>query len=254
MKAAMDAERQAFVEEIAAHPDDDAPRLVYADWLEERGDPQGQFIRVQCELARMPDSRQWDELLRREAELLQQHRDEWLQPFAGGLIRGVFHRGVLDQVEVEPQAFLDRHSEWFRRYPLITLQVNLRGISHETFTGIAQLRQVRSLRLSSSGLGDERCVYVLGGPYIGPLKELWLSSNDLGPSALGWIASSPLAKTLEVLIVSGNQLGDEGLNILTKGPRFPRLRRLYISSCGIPRRAVKAIQKRHPNLEGVSCP
>src|SRR5438132_275740 len=28
----------AFLRTIAAAPDDDAPRLVYADWLEERGD------------------------------------------------------------------------------------------------------------------------------------------------------------------------------------------------------------------------
>ena len=30
--------QNAFLREIAANPDDDAPRLVYADWLEETGD------------------------------------------------------------------------------------------------------------------------------------------------------------------------------------------------------------------------
>jgi uncharacterized protein (TIGR02996 family) len=38
---------------IREFPDNDAPRLVYADWLDEQGDPRGEFIRVQCELARM---------------------------------------------------------------------------------------------------------------------------------------------------------------------------------------------------------
>ena len=33
-------------------PDDDAPRLAYADWLEEHGNPLGEFIRAQCELAK----------------------------------------------------------------------------------------------------------------------------------------------------------------------------------------------------------
>jgi uncharacterized protein (TIGR02996 family) len=38
---------------ILADPADDAPRLVYADWLEEHGQPErAEFIRVQCELAR----------------------------------------------------------------------------------------------------------------------------------------------------------------------------------------------------------
>ena len=45
--------RRAFIHSIREAPDDDAPRLVYADWLEDNGDPQrAEFIRVQCELAR----------------------------------------------------------------------------------------------------------------------------------------------------------------------------------------------------------
>ena len=35
-----------------AAPDEDAPRLVLADWLEERGESgRAEFVRVQCELA-----------------------------------------------------------------------------------------------------------------------------------------------------------------------------------------------------------
>ena len=30
---------EAFLQAIRENPDDDAPRLIYADWLEERGDP-----------------------------------------------------------------------------------------------------------------------------------------------------------------------------------------------------------------------
>jgi uncharacterized protein (TIGR02996 family) len=42
-----------FLQDIIEHPEDDAPRLIYADWLEEHGDPdRGEFIRVQCRLAR----------------------------------------------------------------------------------------------------------------------------------------------------------------------------------------------------------
>ena len=41
-----------FLAAIIANPADDAPRLVYADWLEEHDGPRGEFIRVQVELAR----------------------------------------------------------------------------------------------------------------------------------------------------------------------------------------------------------
>lgn len=42
----------ALLAAILAHPEDDGPRLVLADLLEERGDMRGEFIRVQCELAK----------------------------------------------------------------------------------------------------------------------------------------------------------------------------------------------------------
>lgn len=41
-----------FLAAILADPFDDQPRLVYADYLDEQGDPRGEFIRVQCELAK----------------------------------------------------------------------------------------------------------------------------------------------------------------------------------------------------------
>jgi uncharacterized protein (TIGR02996 family) len=43
----------AFLRAILADPSDDGPRLVYADWLDERGQAaRAEFIRVQCELAK----------------------------------------------------------------------------------------------------------------------------------------------------------------------------------------------------------
>lgn len=41
---------QAFLDEIEAHPHDDVRKLVYADWLDEQGDPLGAVIRLSCEL------------------------------------------------------------------------------------------------------------------------------------------------------------------------------------------------------------
>ena len=70
-------DEEAFLFEIAANPDSDAPRLVFADWLEERGDPRSEFIRIQCELATMADNddRRWD-LKSREEAILRKHRVE----------------------------------------------------------------------------------------------------------------------------------------------------------------------------------
>ena len=63
-----------FIRAITENPDDDALRLVYADWLEERGNPRGEFIRLQCALERMSqeDPRR-ESLQAREQELLAEH-------------------------------------------------------------------------------------------------------------------------------------------------------------------------------------
>src|SRR6187200_1783709 len=40
---------EAFVRRIVASPGDDLPRLVYADWLDERDDPRGAYLRAEAE-------------------------------------------------------------------------------------------------------------------------------------------------------------------------------------------------------------
>jgi uncharacterized protein (TIGR02996 family) len=71
---------EAFLAAIRADPDDDTARLVYADWLDERGDVRGEWLRVQCELARMPQSDpRHAPLLAREGALREQVDDDWLR-------------------------------------------------------------------------------------------------------------------------------------------------------------------------------
>jgi uncharacterized protein (TIGR02996 family) len=79
-----------FLAAIRAAPDDDAPRLIYADWLDEHGQPErAEFIRVQCELARhdSPTLRQ------REAELQAEHHDAFAGALATQGLRFRFARG-----------------------------------------------------------------------------------------------------------------------------------------------------------------
>jgi uncharacterized protein (TIGR02996 family) len=43
---------EAFIRAIVDAPGDDAPRLVYADWLDERGDPRAAYLRAEVVWAR----------------------------------------------------------------------------------------------------------------------------------------------------------------------------------------------------------
>ena len=42
-------EEASLIQEIVEHPELDEPKLVYADWLEERSDSRAEFLRLQCE-------------------------------------------------------------------------------------------------------------------------------------------------------------------------------------------------------------
>ena len=45
---------RALLGAVLEAPADEAPRLVYADWLEERGDPRGAFLRAEAAASRLP--------------------------------------------------------------------------------------------------------------------------------------------------------------------------------------------------------
>jgi uncharacterized protein (TIGR02996 family) len=92
-----------FLEAIFANPTDDAPRLVYADWLTERGHPRGEFIVLQC-------GEQTDDSKERIEEL-QEHAARALLGPAVGVVysdlgyaiesgEAVFERGLLSKLKV----------------------------------------------------------------------------------------------------------------------------------------------------------
>jgi uncharacterized protein (TIGR02996 family) len=74
----------AFLHDAKEKPDEDAPRLVLADYLEDQGDPRrGEFIRLQCRLAAGAPpvaEAQRKEIEGRCERLLDRHGGCWLGP------------------------------------------------------------------------------------------------------------------------------------------------------------------------------
>ena len=69
MSLGLSIDEKGLLAAIRGKPDDDMPRLVYADWLDEQGrNDQAAFIRVDCDLAQYP-VRMWRNLA------LKAHRD-----------------------------------------------------------------------------------------------------------------------------------------------------------------------------------
>jgi uncharacterized protein (TIGR02996 family) len=90
------SEEEAFLRAIIEEPDEGSHRLVYADWLEERGDPRGEYLRCQCSRSALrPADPTFAALLRREKDLLRQHPaviGPWQQRLTLGRIQGLLGR------------------------------------------------------------------------------------------------------------------------------------------------------------------
>src|SRR5262245_48641373 len=112
---------RAFLADILANPDDDAPRLVYADWLEEHGDPiRAGFIHLQIEHARLPthDPRR-REMVEREKAMLAEHAAAWRSDLPAWTRREVcwFRRGFVAQVSASERQFVRGAAALSRKAP-----------------------------------------------------------------------------------------------------------------------------------------
>ncbi len=110
--------------DIIANPDDDTPRLVLADWLEENGEEtRATFIRVQIQLARI-DPRPWHEecddasacpcyrLHHQERELWDANQEtDWMESYVGVFEWGSGH----DYIPQDKHAKLNANGRIWRR-------------------------------------------------------------------------------------------------------------------------------------------
>ena len=79
-------DRESFVAAIAAAPEDDLPRLVFADWLDEHGEPErAEFIRAQCVWMSSQDYDEREKLGSRAAELVRENWQHWFGPLLQSL-------------------------------------------------------------------------------------------------------------------------------------------------------------------------
>ncbi len=145
-------EREALVLAIFAKPDDDLPRLVYADWLEEHGESNlAEIIRVQCALATTPADQH---LQLRYAELTAHETPHW---------RGTRKRGFHEYTEMTLTKDDIQDAEVFRRVALTR---------HPEYYQLTSLKIVGGLMASSKPMTT-----LLTSPVLVNLKKLDLSGE-----------------------------------------------------------------------------
>jgi uncharacterized protein (TIGR02996 family) len=225
-----------FLNEIKAHPEDDTPRMVLADWLQEHGDAalaaRGELLRIQVLRHQFleNDPRQ-DALRRREKELLRQHLDQWVGPlmnsFTWRFERGLLHleaRGAhFFRPEVQALA-TPENGRWVESLALH--DVSLAGavlLDSSPF-----LSFIHTLDLGNNRLRPEVIAMLCASPRVANLKALFLDRNRLGPDGARALAESRNLAGLDVLDLSNNVIGDEGARHLAESPHLAHLTALWV--------------------------
>lgn len=116
------SDADALLDAIWAAPDDDTPRLVYADWLEEHDEPElAAFVRVSVERFRLLKlDPQYDGLQKEEAAAWKAYKRKWNTDLTLGKIgRWHFERGVISEVVgFTTSAFMARSAGWGPGFPV----------------------------------------------------------------------------------------------------------------------------------------
>src|SRR5258708_5051627 len=107
-----------YWQDILDDPLSDEPRLRYAAWLEDEGEPLGEFIQVQCRLADHADSELAWEWEQREQELLAEHEEDWAGEVRGLVEWWTFRRGFIEEIAAPAQRFLQHAEHLFEHAPL----------------------------------------------------------------------------------------------------------------------------------------
>jgi uncharacterized protein (TIGR02996 family) len=152
---------EPFLSAICADPADDTARLVYADWLQENGEPErAEFIRVQVERARLRASGEDPEALRaRDLELRAGHGVKWQHelPRLSGVSWQRFWRGFVSGATVGTWRNYDRHADaLFAATPVQFLTLARGFNAHaDRFAASKYLAQLTGLTVLDSFAGWE---------------------------------------------------------------------------------------------------
>lgn len=243
---------EPFLQEILAAPGDDGPRLVYADWLEERGDPRGEFIRIQCELAKQPvqpsrlDPLEKDynhdgpaELRFREAELLRENWREWLGSVRGSCTKWSFHRGFIEFIEIDAARFVELASQLFSEHPIRA--ATIRHGPADQIAKCSQLMGLTGLSLGPHTLTLDALELLLGSTYFPRLKRLIMVHNRLTDEHMALLTRSRSLTELQELNLTGNDIRNDGVQMLASAANLKDLQSLHLNSNSIRLLGARAI-------------
>jgi uncharacterized protein (TIGR02996 family) len=212
---------EAFLQAVVDDPEDDGIRLIFADWLEEQGNPRGAFIRAQVEAAGLPPGDPGRlERERGAHDLLARHAREWIGPVANLAEQVRFQRGFIEKATLRTSAFLEGIDTLFRSAPIRYLKLRQASSgSINSLTRLPELARLRGLDLRGNYLNDDALTRMLRCPHLRNLRTLDLGDNQISLGGMQPVMPRETELTqLTTLDLSGNPLSGRAAVVLASAP------------------------------------
>jgi uncharacterized protein (TIGR02996 family) len=243
---------EAFLQAIREAPDDDAPRLIYADWLEEHGQTdRAEFIRLQCRRFGITDmDPNAAGLQARAEELLRDNWDTWVGPLRelAGRLRGRtaerwmveayypdrlrhFRRGFVDAITLDAERFLQHANSLLTLIPLRELLLWGAGRCARALADCPHLAGLKILGFADyfqDPLTARDAPALAASPYLNGLRALYLGWNSLSDEGVEALTPASWLKSLTTLDLSQNEITDAGAFALANCPYLSRLQTLFL--------------------------
>jgi uncharacterized protein (TIGR02996 family) len=237
-------DEQPFLDAILARYHDDGLRIIYADFLDDAGEPErAEFVRLQVALARMTeDNPRRAELANREQDLRRLHAAEWSRHLSDLVADCDFRRGVLDSVVLDAAHFLVVGEELFERVPLRRVRLRKCGAVLDRLIQSPLLARIRELDLCDNDLGNSGVKQLTASPHFKALDSLDLALNgidDAGVKALARASSLPGMTSLSLSV--NNSITSAGVMELAESPFLSRLIALDLSGNDVDEAGVRAV-------------
>ena len=262
-------DRQALLAAIRAHPDEDTPRLAFADLLDERGDTffshWAALIRTQIEAAGLERfTRPWLELVRRQRVLFAARTKEWTPMWGSRLGPMAYRRGFREAEAFTGDGFEAAADRVFASNPIRAVSINGLGTPRGKlrpgivdYPGLAftetldllgndpllvmrfltraaeGMPRLRALGLGNMELSTSAAADILSLPALAGVTALDLSSNPLFRSVTHGrpesLFSAPAMERVRWLALGYTEPPPAALVALAHSPRLKNLKMLDLS-------------------------
>jgi uncharacterized protein (TIGR02996 family) len=255
------ATERKLIDAVVAAPDDRGPRLVYADYLLSRGEPElharGELNVTQCRLDELLADAP-AELRSREHELLDRYGRTWTSwiGLRGPRWNVEFRGGFMERVDVHATNVIGVAARLFKTEPVRRLVVEEAGRQLERLGDVVWLQKLHTFGLRSAYYDARTIAAVLSSPHLRHVRGLVLERDRLVDIALDHLAElcelavahNQIASVrsfarlpLHALDLSYNPLADDSVGVLLA---MPLLERLDVRGAPLSQTAVARLRDR----------